>query len=106
MKKRLSLIIDKLNKELQNEFNNDTTCQSVEVSITHNNRYDIIVSLDINNIIKVDVVNSEHERYYTNIESYIAEHISDWNDLESEEYDEWDDHGFASEDDYIRWKYA
>lgn len=106
MNKRLSHIIEKLNECILDEFRQNLNCNHIETSITHADKYDIEVYLDFKGIIKVDIINGEYERYYTNIESYIADNIIEWNDLESEEYDEWDDHGFSSEEDYIRWKYA
>lgn len=106
MNKRLSHIIEQLNECILDEFRQNLNCSHIETSITHADKYDIEVYLDFKGIIKVDIINSEYERYYTNIESYIADNIIGWNGLESEEYDERDNHGFSSEEDYIRWKYA
>ena len=52
----------------------------------------------------IDVYNPIKDTYLTNVEDYL---LSLEREIEEEEeYDMWDDHGFADEADYIRYRYG
>lgn len=99
---RLKNIINKLNKEITNERNLNPEGRELSTSISYG-IYDVEVEMDWDGNTKVVVINSEYERDYPNIEGYLSENIILWDEIEIEEYDEWDDHGFKNEADF--WKY-
>lgn len=105
--KRLSAIIEKLNKAIEDEFNSYPDNDWVEACIIHNDRYDINVCMDSDGGVEVSIINTDDcDKSYPNIEQYIAGNINEWDNLKSYDYDEWDDHGFSSESDYLRYKYG
>ena len=48
----------------------------------------------------------DNGREYPNIESYISEHIVDYDSIDINDEDEWSLNGFRNETDYLNYKYG
>lgn len=55
---------------------------------------------------EVEVWNPENDCLLDNVSCYCEPRAKSWDNIEIEETDEWDLHGFRDEADYIRWKYC
>lgn len=58
---------------------------------------------------EIVVINEKHEdRDYPNLEEFLTANTLDWDDIEpqvEEEYDEWNEHGFRDAQDYYNYRY-
>ena len=105
--KRLSTIIELINDAIEEKFKECPSWDSLFTSAPYRGKYDIDIFLRDNKKTLISIINSEEpERNYFNIESYLEEQVLSLSDLEYEEYDEWNEHGFASEADYINWRFG
>ena len=103
---RLEEIIIKLDEALKEQHHQYPNDRYVETNLSIKN-IDISVIIDSYKGVEVSIINGEYtDRSYPNLEDYIAENIIKWDDLDDDDYDEWDDHGFASEADYMRYKFG
>ena len=105
--KRLSKLIDFINDAIEDRFKENPSWESLSVSAPYKGKYDIDIFLRDNKKTLISIVNSEEpERNYTNIETFLEEHVLELCELEYEEYDEWNEHGFASEADFWNYKFG
>ena len=103
---RLEMIIDNLNEAIKCQYQEHPDNNYVETCITHK-YYDIDVTIDSMGGIEVSIVNAEYvDRNYSNAEDYIANNIIKWDDLGSDDDDDWDCNGFSSEADYMKYKFG
>lgn len=54
----------------------------------------------------IEISNPEKDRYYDNVADWLCDHTINFQDIEIEETDEWDCHGFRDEQDFINYKYG
>ena len=54
---------------------------------------------------EVEVFNPILDTFQDNVSFFLEERCILWGQIEIEETDEWDAHGFRDEADYINWKY-
>lgn len=57
---------------------------------------------------EVEVYNLTKERYLDNVAHYLSQHCLSWEeiDINTEPDDIWNNHGFSSESDYIKYRYG
>lgn len=53
----------------------------------------------------IEIYEPATDRFYVNVADWLCEHTVSFNEIEVEEADEWDVHGFRDEQDYINYKY-
>lgn len=103
--KRLAHIINSINDRFIKERQSNPQACYHRITVEFNH---ILFEASISDIeTVVEVMNPRHySRCYDNISCYIESRIICWDDVEIEKSDYWDAHGFASEADYNRYRYA
>ena len=119
MSKTKKTWFDRLTENLHDRFfecmNEDRYCQQVLTSVNFDDGSFIEVELFRKNN-SIDVyfyhADDDNDRECPNIEDYIQDNLPDWSAL-AEEYenaepttDEWNEHGFRDEVDFICYKYG
>lgn len=104
--KDLKKIIEIVNDKLTDFRNLNPEYDSQSVTITDGHHlYEVYINSK--NEKEVSIMNPKnYMRFYENVCKYIEDNMIDWDEIEVEEYDEWDDHGFASESDYLQYRYG
>ena len=105
---RLKNIIKEINDRLVEERKNDTLdWNNVTISYSYK-KYEFFVKVHHDNDVYISVTSDDYGRSYPNIENYLYDHIFSWQEIleKADKNDEWDEHGFSDESDYINWKYG
>lgn len=103
--KFFKLVKDRIKEEMEESVRlGDTSCDILY------NTNDGAVEVEVNNSGKAMVwVTSVSGREHPNIESRVSAELPKWYDVEARsqsEKDYWSDHGFASQQDYLSWRYG
>lgn len=71
--------------------------------------FNIIISTDNYDNVNVEIC-SDKDKEYSNVEDAVRLSIPSWDTIEKieeeKEYDEWNEHGFRDEADYMSWRYG
>lgn len=102
--------IEAIQKAIQDELEYDAQADSAVACVDTNDGYiDLYSGFDGNTADVVHEDDKEHDN--STLEKAIADAMPDFSVCsesvnQDNEYDEWDDHGFRDEQDYIHWKYG
>lgn len=103
MEKILNKLIDKLDRKLgeqKRDNPNDTTLAGRFTFGRHIVRYVFKPKS-----CEIEIYNPILDTFLDNESFYCEERVSRWDDVDTNHSDEWDEHGFRDEADYIKWKY-
>jgi hypothetical protein len=102
-------ILDSLIKKIDEELTDARQSNPFEERLygdIHFLHYDIRYSFS-SSIVELEIHNKKRDTYLDNVSDYCETKVIDWNDIEVDDSsDEWDDHGFANESDYMRYRYG
>ncbi len=104
--KRLERLTNIVRNEVKEAMRDALMQEKTRVLRLVNVTADIQVDIDImGEDATVCVYNRNHiERYYPNIEERIVDVLPHWDEVALSNI--WDNHGFADEYDYMRWRYG
>ena len=103
MEKILNKLIDKLDRKLSEERRdkpNDTTLSGRFMFGRHIVRY-VFTSKGC----EIEIYNPILDIFLDRVSFYCEPRVMDWNNVEIEDADDWNEHGFRDEADYINYKY-
>lgn len=102
----LDTLVDRINDDLIDQRNGDCYYDDYCCGGTDYKHYSITAWCSCNDK-GVEVFNKKYpDRCYPRLEEWFEKNVMDYNEIEVEPvYDFWNEHGFASEADYINWRY-
>lgn len=107
MKKILDILVDKFDRKLTQERQAHPYDESVGGWFMFGKAYKVEYYVN-KDTCEVIVSNVPKDTYLENVSLYCESHCLDWDDIDIdlEVYDFWNDHGFANEADYMRYRYG
>ena len=104
---KLDILVERINDDLVYQRNGDYYFDDhccVGIDFKH---YSITVWCS-NKYKGVEIYNNKYpDRQYPRLEEWFAKNVMDYKEIDVEPpYNYWDEHGFSSETDYLRWRYG